>query len=46
MMQTTEVEQAIKRLWQTIPIGSGRDFNLVLKELERRGQLLDTDPIV
>ena len=45
-MQQTEVQEAIARLWQTLPIGSGEDFNLVLKELERRGQLLDTDPKV
>ena len=45
-MQKTELEEAIARIWQGLPIGYGRDFNLVLKELERRGQLLDTDPIV
>jgi hypothetical protein len=43
-MLKTEVEEAIERLWQVIPIGYGRDFNLVLKELERRQLLLDTDP--
>ena len=43
-MRKTEVEEAIARLWKAVPIGYGRDFNLVLKELERRAQLLDTDP--
>ena len=40
----TELEIAIERLWNKLPVGCGRDFALVLAELERRGRMLDTDP--
>lgn len=42
-MVKTEVEEAVERLWRDIPVGSGRDFNLVLKELERLRQMLDNE---
>lgn len=36
MRQTTEVEDAIRRLWRVLPVGYGRDLNMLLKELERQ----------
>lgn len=37
-----EVRAAIERLWNTIPVGSGKDFNTVLKHMDRQNQRLDS----
>lgn len=42
-MVQTAVDDSIARLWKVIPVGYGKDFALVLKELDRRGRMLDTD---
>lgn len=42
-MHNSEYYQAVNRLWKVIPIGYGRDFNLVLKEVEHLRQMLDND---
>ena len=29
-----ELDNAIKHLWKTVPVGSGKDFNTVIKYIE------------
>lgn len=34
MVNEKEAREAINRLWKTVPLGSGEDFNAVVKYIE------------